>query len=107
MSDVEKVQKVPTNEVAPETGIPANRSILHADEVVPVRPVAEKVNAAQKAVEEAADEFNTEVVQLSREAAITGDTHVEVDGEVIPLVPEDQITTLDKVHADPAPTTRD
>lgn len=99
-----KVIKVPENEVAPETGVPFNRSILHADEVVKVPEEAD--TSTQEALEKARYEVESDLVALTKEAGITGDTHVELGGVVVPLVPEDMITTESKVHATPAPTVR-
>lgn len=99
-----RVVKEPDADGLIETGLPLNRSILHEADVVPVE-VAEPTSNTE--VEEAIDrEHNDKVTALAIEAGITGDTHIEVDGEVIPLVPEDMITEQSKVHADPAPTHR-
>ena len=99
-----RVIKEPDADGLIETGLPLNRSILHEADVVAVKDV--EVVPDTEAVKEAEHEHDAAVYALSREAAITGDTHIEVDGEVIPLVPEDMITEQDKVHADPAPTHR-
>ena len=100
-----KVIKVPENEVAPETGLPLNRSVLHAEDVVVVPETVDTTE--QEAYDAAKQEANEVLVALIKEAQITGDTHVEVGGLVIPLVPEDMITHQSKVHASPAPTSRD
>ena len=81
-----------------------HRGAAHEEDVVAVKDV--EVVPDTEAVKEAELEHDAAVYALTREAAITGDTHIEVDGEVIPLVPEDMITEQDKVHADPAPTHR-
>lgn len=99
-----RVIKEPDADGLIETGLPLNRSILHEEDVVAVKDV--EVVPDTEAVKEAELEHDAAVYALTREAAITGDTHIEVDGEVIPLVPEDMITEQDKVHADPAPTHR-
>lgn len=99
-----EVIKIPENGVAPETGLPLTRSILHESDVQPVPQTVD--TSAQDAYDAAAQDVQEREVALIKEAAITGDTHIELGGVVVPLVPEDMITTESKVHATPAPTTR-